>query len=152
MEQKIEQELAAHGHSFFQTVGDSMEPLLHNRKSTVIIQAQKAHLKKYDVALYRRPTGEYVLHRVLKVLDGAYLICGDNRIQKEIVPEAWIIGVMTDYYPDEHNKPVSCGSEVYRQYLKTLWWRYWLLWMRAFPVRVRRKMISLVQRWRKKAF
>ena len=152
MQRTIEEELARNGHSFFQTVGDSMEPLLHNRKSTVIIQAKKAPLKKYDVALYHRPTGEYVLHRVLKVLDGAYVICGDNRMWKETVPEAWVIGVMTDYYPDERDRPISCSSEVYQRYLKTLRRRYWLLWMRAFPGRVRRKMISLVQRWRKKAF
>ena len=42
MQRTIEEELARNGHSFFQTVGDSMEPLLHNRKSTVIIQAKKA--------------------------------------------------------------------------------------------------------------
>ena len=142
-QRRIEQELAINGHSFFQTVGDSMEPMLHNRKSTVVIAAKKAPLKKYDVALYRRPTGEYVLHRVLKVLDGAYLICGDNRIWKEMVPEAWVIGVVTDYYPDEHDRPVSRKSEVYQQYLKTLWWRYSLLWIRAFPGRARHKMVSL---------
>lgn len=142
----IEQELAVNGRSFFQTVGDSMEPLLHNRKSTVVIEAKKAPLKKYDVALYHRPTGEYVLHRVLKVLDDAYLICGDNRIWKETVPEAWVIGVMTDFYPDEQNRPISCNSEEYQQYLKTLWWRYSFLWMRALPGRVCHKMISLFRK------
>lgn len=137
------------GHSFFQTVGDSMEPLLHNRKSTVVIETKKTPLKKYDVALYHRPTGEYVLHRVLKVLDGAYLICGDNRTWVETVPEEWIIGVMTDYYPNEHNQSISCSSKVYQQYLKTLWWRYSLLWTRSLAGRVRRKMISLVRKLNK---
>lgn len=140
----IEQELAVNGHSFFQTVGDSMEPLLHNRKSTVVIAAKQGRLKRYDVALYHRPTGEYVLHRVLKVLDEAYLICGDNRVWKETVPEEWIIGVMTDFYPDEHSNPISCNSKIYQQYLKTLWRRYFLLKIRSFSGRIRRKAASLV--------
>ena len=72
MQRTIEQELALRGHGLFQTVGDSMEPLLHNRKSTVVIEIPKNMLKKYDVALYRRPGGEYVLHRVIKVVENAY--------------------------------------------------------------------------------
>ncbi len=121
-----------------------MEPLLHNRKSTVVIAAKQERLKRYDVALYHRPTGEYVLHRVLKVLDEAYLICGDNRVWKETVPEEWIIGVMTDFYPDEHSDPISCSSKIYQKYLKTLPRRYIFLKMRSFAGRVRRKMASLV--------
>ena len=121
-----------------------MEPLLHNRKSTVVIAAKQGRLKRYDVALYHRPTGEYVLHRVLKVLDEAYLICGDNRVWKETVPEEWIIGVMTDFYPDEHSNPISCNSKIYQQYLKTLWRRYFLLKIRSFSGRIRRKAASLV--------
>lgn len=126
-----------------------MEPLLHNRKSTVVIQAKKTPLKKYDVVLYHRPTGEYVLHRVLKVLDGAYLICGDNRTWKETVPEEWIIGLMTEYYPDEHDRPVSCSSKAYQQYLKTLWWRYLLLRMCTLLKKGHRKMSSLTRELRK---
>ena len=104
----IEEELALHGHGFFQTVGDSMEPLLHNRKSTVVIEKKRRSLKQYDVVLYRRPTGEYVLHRIVKVLDGKYLIRGDNRIWKETVPEEWIIGVMTGFFRTERCGCMSC--------------------------------------------
>ena len=104
----IEQELDEQGHSLFQTVGDSMEPLLHNRKSTVVIEKVSGTLKKYDVALYRRPGGEYVLHRVLKVRSSDYLICGDNRTYREPVPKEWILGVMTGFYPDESSLLISC--------------------------------------------
>ena len=138
----IEQELAMHGHSFFQTVGDSMEPLLHNRKSTVVIQAKKGRLKPYDVALFRRPTGKYVLHRVIKVFNDAYLICGDNRVWREIVPEAWVIGVMIGYYEDEENVYISCDSENYRCYLKTLHLRYPVLWIKALPMRLIGKIMN----------
>ena len=140
--QTIEQELALHGHGLFQTVGDSMEPLLHNRKSTVVIEIPKGPLKKYDVALYRRPRGEYVLHRVVKVLEGAYLICGDNRIRREEVPAQWVIGVMAGYYEDERNIYISCGSDGYRSYLKTLKGRRGILWLRSLFRRIGRKLSS----------
>lgn len=126
----IEQELELYGHGFFQTVGDSMEPLLHNRCSTVVIEKKKKPLKKYDVALFRRPTGEYVLHRVLKVLNDSYIICGDNRLRKEKIPEEWIIGVMAGYFETEENNFISCESRRYRRYLSILIWRRWRLWQR----------------------
>lgn len=147
MQRTIEKELAMNGHSFFQTVGDSMEPLLHNRKSTVVIEAKKRPLKRYDVALYRRPsTGAYVLHRVVKVLDDAYLIRGDNRLWQEKVPDEWVIGVMIGYYQDEQNIYISCDSEAYRQYLKRLPGFYRKQWLRALPGRVRGKIAWLVKR------
>lgn len=141
----IEEELAVHNHSFFQTVGSSMEPLLHNRKSTVVIAAKQGRLNRYDVALYCKPTGEYILHRVIKVLDGSYLIRGDNCVWDEIVPDEQIIGVMTAYYPNEHSDPISCNSKVYQKYLKTLWWRYVFLKIRSFLWRIRRKLASWVR-------
>ena len=136
MRRTIEEELALNGHSFFQTVGDSMEPLLHNRESTVVIEAKRTPLKRYDVALYRRA---YVLHRVVKVLDDAYLICGDNRTWRETVPDEWVIGVMTGYYEKEQDKYISCESTPYQSYLKTLRLRYAVLWLRALPGQVWRR-------------
>ena len=48
------------------TVGDSMEPMLRNRKDTIIIEPVHGRLKRYDLPLYRRPDGKYVLHRILQ--------------------------------------------------------------------------------------
>lgn len=136
----IEQELALHGRTVVQTVGVSMEPLLHGRKSSVVLAAKQGPLQVRDVVLYRRPAGEYVLHRVVKVLDGAYLIRGDNCIGSETVPAAWVIGVMTGYFADEGDRYVSCDSPEYQNYLRTLELRRWLLWLRALPGRVWRRI------------
>lgn len=138
--QTIEQELALHGHTVVQTVGVSMEPLLHGRKSSVVLAAKQGPLQVRDVVLYRRPTGEYVLHRIVKVLDGAYLIRGDNCIGSETVPAAWIIGVMTGYFADEQNRYISCDSEPYQRYLNTLALRRWWLWLRVLPGRLWRRI------------
>lgn len=142
----IERELAERGRGFFQTVGDSMEPLLHDRYSTVVIEPPAGRLRKNDVALFYRPggtlpnlpEGRYVLHRVVKVREHDYLICGDNRFYKELVPEDWILGVMTGYY--NGSGYTSCDSEGYQSYVKTLGVRRFLLWWRALPGRVVRKL------------
>lgn len=143
MNSTIEQELALQEHSFFQTVGDSMEPLLHNRESTVVLKKAEEPLKKYDVALYRRPTGEYVLHRVVKVRKETYLIQGDNRLGRETVPKEWIIGVMAGYYEGEENIYVSCNSKKYRNYLRTLKLRRWLQSGKKLPIQVMRRVQKL---------
>lgn len=141
---KIEEELLRKGYGFFQTVGDSMEPLLHNRKSTVIIRQKQGRLKRYDVALYQRPTGEYVLHRVIKVLKDTYLICGDNRVSKENVPEEWVIGVMTGFYKDERDTYISCNSKLYRKYLRRYKVRFTVLRWKHCVGKAIRKLIKLI--------
>lgn len=138
----IEEELALNGRCFIQTVGVSMEPLLHNRKSTVIIEAKKEPLKRDDVVLYQRPNGEHVLHRIIKVLDDAYIIRGDNCIWKEIVPEGWIIGVMVGFFEDEQNHYIRCGSREYQIYLKRLKWRHFIWQMRSSAGCIRKKFLS----------
>ncbi|HIV50137.1 MAG TPA: S24/S26 family peptidase [Candidatus Faecalibacterium intestinipullorum] len=142
MAQRIEQVLSEQGRGFFQTAGDSMEPLLHSRKSTVVLTAARGPLKRYDVALYRRPAGEYVLHRVIGVTESGYRTLGDNRLWPETVPAEWVIGVMAGFYPDESGQYISCQSPAYRAYLKTLRLRRARLWFRALPGRVRRKMFG----------
>jgi len=120
----IEQELERQEYVLLQTKGISMEPLLHNCKSTVVIKSVPERLRKYDVVLFRRITGEYVLHRVLKVRDKDYLICGDNGLYKEPVKREQIIGIMTGFYPDESERYISCADRTYRRYLWTLGVRY----------------------------
>lgn len=132
--------MALKGRCFIQTVGVSMEPLLHNRKSTVVIESKKSPLKRDDVVLYIRPSGEYVLHRIIKVLNGEYLIRGDNCTWKETVPEEWIIGVMVGFYADECNAYQSCNSKTYHRYLKMLRWRQRFWWMRNLFIRVKKRI------------
>ncbi len=74
-------------------VGMSMMPLLDQNKDTVRLVAVHGLLKKYDLPLYIRPDGAYVLHRIVKVCDGYYLIRGDNTDYTEKVPFDWVIAV-----------------------------------------------------------
>lgn len=80
----IEAELNKNGTLVYTNVGDSMFPLIRSNGDLIVIKKHNGPFKKYDVPLYKRESGQYVLHRVLKVKkDGSYVICGDNRFSKE---------------------------------------------------------------------
>lgn len=122
----IEEELRRSGSGVFTNVGDSMMPLLRQRRDLMHIKAVDGPLKKYDVPLYRRDNGQYVLHRILKVRKHDYLICGDNRwtIEKGIT-DRHIIGVLTGVTRD--GTYLSVNDFKYKVYVH--------LWCDFFPVR-----------------
>ena len=140
----IEEQLAKEGTWLFQTVGDSMEPLLHNRESTVKIIAGNQNLQRYDVVLYKRPTEAYVLYRIRRIRGDRLYICGDNRVGVEKVPREWVLGKMKGYYPDTGTKFIDCADPEYHEYLKTLPLRYTKLWIWLLPERILRK----IRKWR----
>lgn len=112
----IEQELEKNGVFLHTIVGNSMSPYLRNRRDIVEIKPVSGRLKKYDVPLYRRDSGQYVLHRVLKVREQDYVICGDNRHHKEYgITDSHVIGIMTGFYRD--NVYYSVNNRKYRCYV-----------------------------------
>ena len=122
----IETQLAEHGYYVSTTVGASMRPMLRNRSDRVIIRpVGEKRLSKWDLPLYKRPNGKYVLHRIIGVRDGYYVIRGDNTYAKEIVPDDWIVGVVTEFYRGDRH--VMADSKHYR--------RYAAVWNAIYPVR-----------------
>ena len=115
MNKSIEEIIEENGRHWQTTVGDSMEPMLRDRKNIVEIVKPTRPLKRYDLPLYRRPNGKYVLHRILRVKKDHYIIYGDNRYYREKVPKEWVIGVMSSYY--KNNKFISEKSFKYRLYV-----------------------------------
>ena len=59
-----------------------MLPLIREGKDSVILVAPD-NLKKHDIVLYRRKNGAYVLHRIIKIRDDEFIMCGDNQGQPE---------------------------------------------------------------------
>ncbi len=125
----IEEELNRTGRILRTTTGISMEPMLKHRKNIVVLEKANGILKKYDIALFKRPNGQYVLHRVLKVREKDYIICGDNSLQKEIVPYKWVLAYASGYY--KNGKLISLNDENYKKYLKTLGIRHIKLWIKT---------------------
>ena len=87
----FERVLAEKGYLVYGINGVSMQPMLRQTRDTVVIRAAEGRLHRYDVALYRYPSGKYVLHRVIHVYpDGRYLIRGDNLYKDEMtVSDDW---------------------------------------------------------------
>lgn len=122
----FEEEIERTGKLVYTNVGDSMMPLIKQGRDLLIIEKANGRLKKYDIPLYKRDSGQYVLHRILKVRDNDYVICGDNRYGKEYgITDRHIIGVLTSVVRD--GKKLDFGSFKYRLYV--------FLWCGLFPVR-----------------
>ena len=97
------------------TVGVSMLPMIRSGKDVVVIAKKRERLKEYDVALYIRSDSAYILHRVLKVIDGGYIIRGDNCYSDEKVPEYAVIGYLEGYFKGE--KYIDCATDKkYKKY------------------------------------
>lgn len=122
----FEEVLQRDGRLIYSNVGDSMLPLIRQGRDLIVIERSQGRLKKYDVPLYRRDSGQYVLHRILQVREQDYVICGDNRWAKEYgITDRHILGVLTALVRNGKELPVSD-------------WRYRLyvhLWCDLFPLR-----------------
>ncbi len=124
---KFEDIIERDGKLIYTNVGDSMHPLIRQDRDLLIIEKPEGRLKKYDVPLYKRDSGQYVLHRILKVRDDDYVICGDNRCSREYgITDRHIIGVLTAVVRD--GKEISVTDLKYRLYVH--------LWCGLFPLRV----------------
>ena len=64
--------------------GTSMAPTLYGGRDRVILIRPEGKLRKYDIPLYRRENGAFILHRIVSVSkDGLYSCCGDHQWQVE---------------------------------------------------------------------
>ena len=127
MNYEIEKQLKENGFYVSTTVGISMWPMLRNRRDRVIIRPIKEgeRLSRFDLPLYRRKDGKYVLHRILKVENGYYVIRGDNTYAKEKVRYEQIVGVMREFYRKDRH--IVAENKRYRAYV-----RFWNL---IYPAR-----------------
>ena len=142
----FEEELERTGKIVYTNVGDSMMPLLREKRDLVIIKKVEQPLKKYDVPLYRRDSGQYVLHRILKVRKQDYVICGDNRYQKETgITDKHIIGVLEGMVRD--GKEILVSDWRYRLYVH-LWCDFF--WVRAIVLMGKQGKRKIVAHWKKR--
>lgn len=105
--------------------GTSMLPLIkQGRDSVVLVKPEKAPAKG-DIIFYLRENGQYVLHRIVGIEDGRYVLCGDNQIGLEKgIKEEQIIGVVKSVFRGE-----KCISE------KAMGYRIYLFLWRSFLIR-----------------
>lgn len=130
-EQIIEQQ----GKLVFTNTGISMMPLLRQHRDLLIIAPKpEGRLRRWDVPLYKRDNGQYVMHRVLWVRKNDYVMCGDNQWRPEFgIQDRHIIGVLEAVNRDGKILPVRQTEEHPKVPLK--YRIYVFLWCFFYPVR-----------------
>ena len=128
----FEEQLRVHGRIIYTNVGNSMMPLIKEGRDVLIIERHSGRLSKYDIPLYLRPDGQYVLHRIIRVYEDSYVTAGDNRSCRETVSDTQIVGVLTGII--RRGKTLSLDRLPYRIYTH--------LWCDLFPIR------AFIIRWR----
>ena len=137
--------LESGGEVSFTPSGISMLPLLRHKKDKIFLKKPEGKLKKYDVPLYRRDDGSFVLHRVVGINADGYIMCGDNQTVKEYsVKDDAVIAVMTSFCRD--GKQTDCTKLSYRLYSRirvaTLPIRSVFRRIRSLLGRIRRKLLK----------
>lgn len=115
--------LASGGTVTFTPNGTSMLPMLRDGEDAVILRStggKRLHL--FDVPLYRRDNGQYVLHRVIDFCrDGSYVMCGDNQFTKEKgIRDDQIIAVLAGF----HRKGQMYTPQSFRYRIYINFWYY----------------------------
>ena len=114
------------GHYLSVPKGKSMWPMIKSKQDVVDIVPVSHTLKKYDLALYYRPSeNRCVLHRILAVKDGIYIFYGDNCWEREVVPFEYVMGVAAKFY--KNGNWISVKNRKYQLYVH--------LWCDCLPVR-----------------
>ena len=128
----------------YKNKGDSMKPLIREGRDLVMIGQVTRKPRKYDIVLYKRDSGEYVLHRIMKICPDGYVMCGDNRWRKEYgITDEDILGVMTSVI--RSNREISMDAKAPRIYARA--------WCALYPVRIgAKKGKQLAGRIIRKAF
>lgn len=94
----IQERLTAGQSVRFSPKGISMLPMLRQGVDSVVLSPVPKKLKKYDLPLYQRPDGKFILHRVVSVGD-TYTCIGDNQFQFEQgVSHDCVVAVVTAFY------------------------------------------------------
>ena len=104
----------------FSPRGISMLPMLRQGIDSVVLSPVPEKLKKYDIPLYQRDDGKYILHRIVKVGE-TYTCIGDNQFDYETgVRHDQVIAVVTSFTRGQRLHSVN--ELPYRLYCR--FWHY----------------------------
>lgn len=142
----LKEQLEHSGEVVFTPKGVSMLPMLRNNKDTVTLCGARFPLKKYQVALYLRDGGQYVLHRVVGIAEDGYIMRGDNQFIDETgIREDQIIAIVDRF--NRKGREYTCSSKLYILYYKiwvnTVEIRKWLRRSRRIAGKIKRKILRI---------
>ena len=122
----MKERLAAGESVQFTPQGTSMRPTIYGGRDQVVLSPLPEKLKKYDLPLYRRDDGQFVLHRIVKA-GQTYTCIGDNQYVFESgVRQDQMIAVATGFY--RKGKYHSVDNWGYRFYCRVWHWSRPIRW------------------------
>lgn len=105
------------GEARLPVTGISMTPTLRGGRDFVRLRQLERSPKRGDILLYRRDSGQYILHRVLR--SGETLTCcGDRQFEKETIRPDQVLAVVTAI--GRKGRWTDVNAPLYRLYT-TLW-------------------------------
>ena len=129
----------------FTVVGNSMYPLFRSGRDNVVMSVPE-NLKKYDVILYKRDNGDFVLHRIIGIGKDGFVLMGDNQLIKEYPVKADdVIAKMTEFERDGKDFTVKAPWYV-------LYTRVWCIFagQRRFLMKIMRTAKDIIDKCYKK--
>ena len=125
-------QLETGGRATLVVTGNSMYPTFRNRSDAVYLIPVNRSLKKGDLILYRRESGQYVLHRIVtKPKNGSFFCTGDNQWELEAVTAAQVLALVDGF--------VRSGKACREQDRRYRAWVAVWVWLRP----VRRPILAL---------
>lgn len=120
----------------FKPRGVSMLPMLRQGVDSVVLSPLPEQLRKYDIPLYQRDDGKYVLHRIV-AMGETYTCVGDNQFDLEsgVRPDQMIALVIGFYRGDQFHSVTEPGYKLYCRfwhYSRPIrhFWRRGIGWLR----------------------
>lgn len=112
------------------SMGNSMYPLFsHKRDQVFLEQIDISNLKKYDMILYQRDSGQYVLHRIVGIGEKGFILRGDAQTVNEYpIREDQVIAKVSGFV--RKGREHSCDEALYRLYV--LVWTHIVLLRRIY--------------------
>ena len=102
--------------------GISMLPMLRQGLDSVVLSPVPGKLKKYDLPLYQRENGKYILHRIIGA-GTTYTCMGDNQFVEEPgIRQEQLLAVVTGFYRGETYHSVD-EPAYYSRPLRRFWRR-----------------------------
>ena len=118
---------------------NSMSPFLVNQRDVIYLSKINRKLKKGDLVLYQRLSGQYVVHRIVKVKKSGYYLAGDNQIAIEgPILDKQIFGLVTKV--KRKGKWIEAGN---------FWWEFfehvwiWVLPWRMIILKIYKKVCKI---------
>ena len=106
--------------------GSSMTPFLAHGRDTVYLTKIRKPLKRGDMVLYRRDSGNYILHRVYRMKEDSYTMVGDA--------QTWLeTGIRRDQILARVTAVCRRGKLLQKG---SFWWAFFeKVWIRMVPLR-----------------